>query len=104
MLLGLEALLSKHHEFYIQVQSDNTTTVFYINHKEGTHSTACNFVAKDIWFWRIARDIWISAVDLPGVSNHIANKAFRVFNNRTECQLNPMVFASICKKMFVYPD
>ena len=49
VLLGLKSLLSNAHNKHIRIQSDNTTTVAYINNMREIKSTACNDMAQEIW-------------------------------------------------------
>ena len=38
-----------------------------------THSDSCNSLAKEIWEWCIARDIWVSVAHIPGKQNLVAD-------------------------------
>ena len=58
----------------------------------GTHSKPCNKVARDIWLWRMRRNIWQSATYIPGIQNTTADKLGRKFQDKTEWQLKPNVF------------
>ena len=60
----------------------------------GTHSTACNKVARDIWMWYIKKKIWLSGTHL----NETADRLSRKFQDRTEWQLHPSVFKLLTKK------
>ena len=96
--LSIQALLDNAFNQEIQVQTDNTTAVAYINHKGGTRSRACNEVARDIWTWCEKRKIWIEAVHLPGALNVEADYESRHFTDDTEWSLNPLLFDQICNK------
>ena len=61
----------------------------------GSHSAICNFLAREIWFGCIDRNLWISAAHLPGTSNVAAGKVSRVFCDQTEWKLDETIFASI---------
>ena len=89
--LGLLSLCEKEEHVHIHLQSDNVTTVAFINNMGGTHSTACNKVARDIWLWCIEKKIWLRATRIPGIQTETADRLRRKFQNRTEWQLQPSV-------------
>ena len=89
--LGLLPLCAKEKHVHIHLQSDNVTTVAFINNMGGTHSTACNKVARDIWLWCIEKKIWLSATRIPGIQSETADRLRRDFQNITEWQLQPKV-------------
>ena len=88
---------------HIRISCDNTTAVAYLNNMGGSKSPACNKVAKDIWFWCMSRNIWISVVHLAGRLNTDADRESRHFNDDIEWKLNPKIFKLICQK-FGQPD
>ena len=96
--LSIQALLGNAFNQEIQVQTDNTTAVAYINHKGGPRSRACNEVARDIWTWCERRKIWIEAVHLPGALNVEADYESRHFTDDSEWSPNPLLFDQICNK------
>ena len=51
ILLGLQSLCSASTECHIKVLTDNTTAVAYIHNMGGSHSIACNDMAREIWLW-----------------------------------------------------
>jgi len=57
------------HGIHVQIYSDNSTTVNYINAMGGTHSRECNSIAKDIWQWCIDKQAWLTAAYIPGTKN-----------------------------------
>ena len=58
----------------------------------------CNKVARDIWLWCIGKKIWLSATHIPGIQNETADRLRRKFQDRTEWQLQPIVFKLLTKK------
>lgn len=96
--LGLCTFCSELREIDIRIESDNTTTVTYINNQGGTHSTECNEQARLIWDWCEVRGIWLMATHLPGKLNEVADFESRNFTENTEWQLNPEIFESLCEK------
>ena len=81
VMLGLQALCKDANNVHICLQSDNTTTVSYINSMGGVNLEICNAMALQIWEWCIARQIWISARHIPGSQNVQADKASREFKD-----------------------
>ena len=63
----------------------------------GTHSLECNKIAREIWTWCIQRNIWVTAVSLPGKENVDADRESRTFNDNTEWSLEENIFQSIVK-------
>ncbi len=84
-------------DLHIRIMSDNTTTVACINKQGSTQSFNCNNMARHIWDFAVARNIWLSAAHCPGVLNTEADLASRVFKDETEWTLNQNVFVQICK-------
>ena len=41
----------------VQLQIDNTTAVYYINNMGGIHSPVINLLSRNIWEWRITRNL-----------------------------------------------
>ena len=97
VLLGLKSLLGHVHGKHIRIQSDNTTTVAYVNNMGGIKSAECDSLSKEIWLWCIERDIWISACHIPGSTNVDADTESRKINNSTEWSLNMDVFSDLDK-------
>ena len=95
VLLGLKSLLSNAHNKHIRIQSDNTTTVAYVNNMGGIKSTACNDMAQEIWLCCVKREIWLSACHIPGSTNVGADIESRQINSSTEWSLNLDVFADL---------
>jgi len=97
VLLGLKSLCNNTTGKHIRVQSDNTTTVSYINEMGGIKSVLCNDMAQTIWAWCIDSNIWLSACHIPGSQNTDAAKQSREFNVSTEWSLCTQVFEHIQK-------
>ena len=93
--LALQTFCQDLRDQHVRVMIDNTTAVTYINSMGGSHSAICKSLAREIWFWRIDRNLWLSAAHLPGSSNVAADKASRVFCDQTEWKLDETIFASI---------
>ena len=92
---GLKSLCGLLHNTHITIELDNSTAVCYVNAMGGTVSKKCNNIAKEIWNWCIDSEIWLSTCHISGVLNIEANKASRVFNDRTEWKLDHEVFLQL---------
>lgn len=97
---SLQALYHDTCNTHIEVQSDNTTTVSYINEFGGMHSVPMDCLAKQIWAWCIERNIYVSAVYIPGIEN-TADFFSRTFSESTEWMLKQDIFDRLCKHFFL---
>ena len=95
VLFGLQSLCSDLTDKHIRIQSDNTTTVSYINAMGGIKSNDCHDMALQIWQWANSRNIWLSSCHIPGVTNVVADQKSRNFDGSTEWSLNKKVFEDI---------
>ena len=93
--MGLQSRCKGKHNCHIKILSDNTTTVSYLNNMGGTHSLACNAIAREVWLWCISREIYLTAAHIPGKENIQADQASRLFNDRTEWKLDKSVFTKL---------
>ena len=80
---------------HINIYIDNTTAVSYINPMGGALSLECNKIAREIWTWCIQRNIWVTAISLPGKENVDVDRKSRTFNDNTEWSLKDNIFHSI---------
>ena len=63
---ALKCFCSHMNNCHIQIQIDNTTALAYINNMGGSKSKELNQLAVQIWEWCISRNIWLTAVHIPG--------------------------------------
>jgi hypothetical protein len=96
--LTLQSLAKHLSGVHIQIRSDNTTAVAYINNMGGSVSKKCNAESKALWEWALSKDIWISACHIPGVQNVTADVQSRLLEEEKEWKLNKVTFNKICKK------
>ena len=85
---------------HIRLMLDNMTAVPYVNKGGGTHSLACNLVARDLWLWAKERNIWLSADHIAGCENVVTDFKSRNFKENTECRLSPAVFTKVTTAFF----
>ena len=96
VFLALKAFCNNFRDKHIQVKSDNTCTVSYINAMGGVKSQTCNELSVLIWSWCIERNLWLSAAYLPGVENE-ADYSSRNFNDNVEWMLDKEIFKKIAQ-------
>ena len=83
------------HGIHVQIYSDNSPTVNYINAMGGTHSREYNSIAKDIWQWCIDKQAWLTAAYIPGTKNVEADRESRLFADNKEWMIRPDIFRKI---------
>lgn len=71
VLFGLESFCRDLRIKHIRVESDNTTTVAYINAMGGIKSTVCNEMALQLWQWSCGRNIRLSACHLQAQATRL---------------------------------
>lgn len=95
VFLALKSFCRDRNKKHIRVQSDNTTTVAYLNEMGGMVSDLCDALSREIWEWCIGRELWLSAAYLPGKDNTEADTASRHFNENIEWMLRKDIFLDI---------
>ena len=99
ILLSLYSLGRNWSDCHVRLMTDNTTAVSSVNKQGSTHSDACNSITKEIWEFAFERNIWLSAVHLPGKDNVEADFASRKFQDETEWTLRQDVFDCLCRRL-----
>jgi ribonuclease HI len=79
---------------HVQIKSDNSCAVSFINNMGGCQSLKCDSIANAIWQWSIKKNIWLSATHIPGKHN-IADYSSLVFKENIEWKLNENIFEII---------
>ena len=101
---SLKALCSQDSHIHILCKTDNRTALAYIRNMGGCRSDQCNDLAKRIWEWCRARDIWLSITHIAGVDNTEADTLSRVFDDQTEWQLDVNCFQRIVEHFKTQPE
>ncbi len=96
---ALKSFCKDKRDIHILLRLDNTTAVAYIQNMGGIKSIECNKLAKSLWNWCIARNIWVTAAHLPGILNTTADRSSRKFQEETEWMLNRKLFRKITKHL-----
>ena len=89
---------------HVKVMIDNMTALTDINHMGTSKSAIRNQLTKPLWLWCFARNIWLTAVHIPGVENVEADHQSRLSNTSAEWSLNKNIFQDAIKKLGVFPD
>ena len=82
---------------------DNTTAIACINKMGTSHSCEANELTKQIWFFCLERNIWLSAVFIPGKLNKEADALSRDKNLDAEWCLKRDIFVKALKFLKVMP-
>ena len=93
--LALKFLIPNRTNVHVQICIDNRTAVAYINHLGGTRSLELNSIAVKMWTWCLERNMFLSALYVPGILNKIADLLSRLKLESTEWMLNPRIFKQI---------
>ncbi|XP_078700855.1 uncharacterized protein LOC144927349 [Branchiostoma floridae x Branchiostoma belcheri] len=97
--LSLQSFAQNVPRGLVKMKLDNTTAVAYINRKGGTKSVQLMKLSLEMWNWALQRGLMLTASHVEGAKNQIADTLSRVFNDRTEWQLNPEVFRNLSEFM-----
>jgi len=90
--LAVQCFVKQESNISIQLRLDNITAVTYIKKMGGTHSQSLCYLAIRLWEWSLERNIFLSAEDLLGKENTIADEESRTVRDRCDWMLNPGVF------------
>ena len=87
-LMGLDTLISGKS---VLLESDNSTTVAYVNKQGGVHSFSLNEEARLLYHWTLPRGITVLAIHRPGVDNTLADSLSRHSLDSREWSLHQSV-------------
>ena len=88
---------------HVQIQSDNTVAISYVNNMGGKINTL-NKLAIKIWDFCTSRNIWLTAVHIPGKCNKVADKMSRELDVNTEWSLSLNIFHLVENQFNFYPE
>lgn len=80
----------------MRLQLDNKVAVSYIQHMGGRCDDR-HGLTRTIWEWCIDRNIWLSAVHIPGSTNCEADALSRVLSDDMEWKLHTDIFADVSR-------
>ena len=75
-----------------------------MNKQGSVASLSCNKVARRIWTFALAHDLWVSATYIPGVNNVEADAGSRVFRDETEWTLDIECYQILCRELAFTPS
>ena len=104
LYLALQTFAKGWANTHIRVMCVNTTTVNVINHMGTSHSDSCNSLAKEIWEWCIARNIWLSIAHIPGKQNLFADFESRRNQREAEWRLDKAALQNALSRLNFQPD
>ena len=93
--LALKFLIPNQTNVHVQICIDNRAAVAYINHLGGTRSLELNSIAVKMWAWCLERNMFLSALYVPGILNKIADLLSCLKLESTEWMLNLRIFKQI---------
>jgi len=85
------------HGRQIKFELDNMTAVSYVYQMGGRHSVIYDRLAGKIWNWCITRNIWLTAIHIPGIHNVQADALSRKGHSDHEWMLNKQLFDKLNK-------
>lgn len=101
---SLLSLLSFISNKSIQILSDNSSSVFYLCNKGGTHSRALCKLAIDIWKFLIENNILVTIEHIRGVQNTEADFCSRESPDRNDFALSQSVFDDLISSFQIFPE
>lgn len=89
-----QTFCSSLRDCHIKAMIDKTTAISYINNM-GCRTIPCNQLTRELWLWCIERNLWITATNIPGKLNVLADNESRHTFYDTEWKLDPAVFKRV---------
>uniref|UniRef100_A0ABM5FXC1 ribonuclease H n=1 Tax=Pogona vitticeps TaxID=103695 RepID=A0ABM5FXC1_9SAUR len=86
----------------VQVITDNTTTMHYINKQGGTRSQSLLYLTIHLWEWCYLHHVFPVAIHISTTANTLADRLSRLPYQTHEWELNPRVFLDLCH-LWGYP-
>ena len=95
IFLSLKVFLKSQENVHVQIMTDNSTSVSYLNCMGGTKSVTLSNLALEIWRWCLRKAIHISAVHVAGLLNIFADPLSRFQLLSTEWMRCKRIFRQI---------
>ena len=100
--LCLQSFTKDIENAHVRLELDNTTAISYINNMGG-RKPELNNLGKQIWYWALQKNLWLSSSHIAGVENIEADAESRKKGNKdTEWKLCPNIFQKI-QTLWPYP-
>ncbi|XP_065064076.1 uncharacterized protein LOC135690441 [Rhopilema esculentum] len=105
IFLALKTYANDLTDKHIKILSDNSTAVLVLSHMGTSRSITCNNLCKQIWFWCIERNIWLTLAHIPGKQNIEADReSRRSANTSAEWKLNSKILQSCLTDIGLTPS
>ena len=82
----------------VQLVTDNTTTMHYVNKQGGTRSHSLLYLSILLWEWCYRHHIYPVAIHVATEDNTVADTLSRLQHQTHEWELNPLVFQDLCRQ------
>lgn len=102
-LFALKSFAKDYNCCEILLRMDNTTAIAYVNKMGGVQHPNLHKIAKEIWRWCEARNIWITASYIKSEDNIEADRESRIKNIDTEWELADHAFRRVVET-FGHPE
>ena len=89
---------------YVKIFSDSQVGVQITNYMGTTKSSICNHIVKNICFFFVKINIWITTAHIPGAENVIADYKSSKSYRDAEWMLNAEIFQKAIKHLNFNPD
>lgn len=103
IFLSLQKFCENVRDANILIRSDNTTAISYVNRMGSIQYKNLSFLAREIWQWCEARNLWLFASYIKSEHNWQADEESRILPPETEWSLAPYAF-SIITSRFGIPE
>ena len=103
ILLALKSFVKTSHK-HIKIMSDNTTTIHCISKMGASHSMECHHEVLKICEWAIIYKIHLSAANIPGKRNTVADKKSRSNHIDTEWLLQSKFLNLALEHLYFKPE
>ena len=94
---ALKAFFPLVHGRGVQIVTDNTMAMYYINKHGGTHSYSLLFLPVTLWEWCYRHHIFLVAVHVSTEDNVLADKLSYRTSQMHEWELDVSVFHDLCR-------
>lgn len=98
-LFGLKCFAKDLTNKEILLRIDNTTAIAYINRMGGVQFTHLHALAKNIWQWCEARDLWVYASYISSKDNQEADFESRYHRSEIEWELSKEAYDNITRNL-----
>ena len=82
--------------YSVHIQCDKTTAISYTNRFGACRNSSMNYLSRKLWRWCIDNKISLTAIQIPGIHNTIADKISRKFIGNFEWSLSTTIFEHLC--------